>query len=42
MTFFEWIAYRFRCWMHGADAEDHYRRQIEADQFDRECAERNR
>jgi hypothetical protein len=42
VTFFKWLAHRFRCWMHGANQEDWYRRQIEANAFDRECAERAR
>lgn len=31
-----------RTWMHGAEHEDWYRRQIEANDFDRECAEKGR
>jgi hypothetical protein len=36
------LAYRLRCWMHGRTNEDWYRRQIEANDFDRECAEKGR
>jgi hypothetical protein len=36
------LAYRFRCWMHGTTAEDWYQRQIEANDFDRDCATRAR
>lgn len=42
MTFFTWLAYRFRCWMHGTQNEDWYQRQLEANDYDRECAEKGR
>lgn len=38
MSLRERIADRFRRWMHGDTHEDWYRRQLEADDFDRQCA----
>ena len=38
----QFIAYKIRCWFHGKAREDWYRRQIEADTFDRECVQKGR
>lgn len=39
MNFRQFIAYKVRCLIHGKQQEDWYRRQLEANDFDRECAD---